>query len=38
MKFVMDGYEYYREITGKDYTPAGLAIMAGKFAREIAQK
>ena len=38
MIFIMDGYEYHRDITGKDYTYTGMAIMAGKFAQEIAQK
>lgn len=35
MRFVLNGYEYYREVRGKNYTRAGIAIMVGKFIREI---
>lgn len=37
LSMMIDGREYRRSITGKMYTKRGLAIMAGKFAREMAE-
>ena len=38
LDFFYNGYDHYRTIRGKVRTERGLAILAGRFAREVVSK